>query len=87
MRLSCVRTALTIAIALSVIACSKVTAENYAKIKSGQTYGEVVEFLGKPTRCDDIAGFRSCIWGDEKSNITVRFAGGSVILHSATNIR
>ena len=87
MHFSHARKALIIVPALLAVACSKVTAENYAKIKSGQTYGEVVESLGKPSRCDDIAGFRSCIWGDEKSNITVRFAGERVILHSATNIR
>jgi hypothetical protein len=84
---SLTRIALIVAVALSGLACSKVTADNYAKIKAGQSYSAVIEVLGRPARCDDIAGFRSCIWGDERSSITVSFVGDKVILHSATNIR
>jgi hypothetical protein len=31
--------------------------------------------------------FKSCRWGDDSRNITVRFAGDQVVLHSAENIR
>jgi hypothetical protein len=65
---SLARTALIVAVALSALACSKVIAENYAIIKPGQPYSEVIEVLGKPARCDYIAGFRSCSWGDDKSS-------------------
>jgi hypothetical protein len=68
-------------------ACSKVTAENYAKIKSGMSYQEVLSILGNPASCDDAVGFKSCKWGDAKSHVTVRFAGDAVILHSAENLR
>lgn len=68
-------------------ACSKVTAENYAKIKAGMSYKEVSGILGNPTSCADAVGFKSCKWGDAKSLVTVRFAGDAVILHSAENIR
>jgi outer membrane protein assembly factor BamE (lipoprotein component of BamABCDE complex) len=68
-------------------ACSKLTADNYARIKSGMEYKEVTNILGTPARCDDVAGFKSCTWGDAKTNVTVRFAGDKVILHSAENIR
>jgi outer membrane protein assembly factor BamE (lipoprotein component of BamABCDE complex) len=67
--------------------CSKLTAENYAKVKTGMEFKEVTGILGTPERCDDIVGFKSCTWGDAKSNVTVRFAGDKVILHSAENIR
>jgi len=67
--------------------CSKVTAENYAKVKSGMEYKEVTSILGNPASCDDVVGFKSCKWGDEKSHITVRFAGDAVIMHSAESLR
>lgn len=75
------------AMLLLIAGCSKLTAENYAKIKMGMPYGEVTSILGKPASCDDMAGFKSCRWGDDKANVTVRFAGEAVILHSAENIR
>ncbi len=80
------RMALLVSICL-LAACGKVTAENYAKVKSGMEYKEVVGILGNPASCDDIVGFKSCKWGDEKSHITVRFAGDAVIMHSAQNLR
>ena len=80
------RMALLVATCL-LASCSKVTAENYAKVKSGMEYKEVVGILGNPASCDDIVGFKSCQWGDAKSHITVRFAGDAVIMHSAANLR
>lgn len=68
-------------------ACSKVTAENYARLKAGMEYKEVTSILGNPASCDDVIGFKSCKWGDEKSHITVRFAGDAVIMSSAENLR
>ena len=81
------RPAALLAVGLLVAACSKVTAENYAKIKIGMGYQEVTAVLGNPAGCSDTAGFKSCKWGDDKSNITVRFAADKVVLHSAENIR
>ena len=63
------------------------TAENYARLKAGMEYKEVTSILGNPASCDDVIGFKSCKWGDEKSHITVRFAGDAVIMHSAENLR
>jgi len=80
------RMALLVSICL-LVACSKVTAENYAKIKAGMSYNEVSGILGNPTSCDDAVGFKSCKWGDAQSHITVRFAGDAVILYSAENLR
>ncbi len=66
--------------------CSKLTPENYAKVKVGMAYEEVTAVLGGPDSCSDTAGFKSCRWGDEKRNVTVRFAGEKVLLHTAENL-
>jgi outer membrane protein assembly factor BamE (lipoprotein component of BamABCDE complex) len=75
------------AIVLLVAGCSKLTPENYAKVKVGMSYNEVTSILGGPASCDEAAGFKSCRWGDEKRHVTVRFAGEKVVLHTAENIR
>ena len=80
------RMALLVSICL-LAACSKITAENYAKIKAGMSFKEVSDILGNPTSCDDAVGFKSCKWGDDKSHITVRFAGDAAVIHSAENLR
>jgi len=72
---------------LAATGCSKLTPDNYAKLKPGLTYGEVTAILGSPARCDDLMGFKSCRWGDESRSITVRFAGDQVVLYSAENVR
>ncbi len=81
------RLAALAAAALLAAACSKVNAENYAKLKVGMTYQEATAILGGATRCDETAGFKTCTWGDEKSRITVRFAADKAVLYSAENIR
>ena len=75
------------ALALVVAGCSKFNAANYAKVKVGMSYSEVTAILGSPASCDEVAGFKSCRWGDESRNITVRFAGDQVVLYSAENVR
>jgi hypothetical protein len=67
--------------------CSKLTPENYAKLKAGMSYDEVKAILGDPARCEDLVGFKSCRWGDDSRSITVRFAGNQVLLYSAENVR
>ena len=67
-------------------ACSRVTAENYNKLKTGQTYDEVRALLGEPARCDETLGLRACRWGDDKSFIVVNFVGSKAVLFSAENV-
>ncbi len=67
--------------------CSKLTMENYAKIKMGLGYAEVVRILGKPDNCSEALFVRNCVWGDEQKNITVNFAGDKVVLFSSKNIK
>jgi hypothetical protein len=77
-------------IALSLLTmlpgCSKLTMDNYAKIKMGIGYGEVVRILGKPDSCSEALFVRNCVWGNEQKNITVNFMGDKAILFTSRNI-
>jgi hypothetical protein len=70
-----------------LLGCSKVTVENYAKIKSGMEYGEVVKILGKPDSSSDAVIIKNCVWGNENRNITVNFIGDKVMLTTSKNLR
>jgi hypothetical protein len=67
--------------------CSKLTVENYAKIKTGIGYGEVVSILGKPDSCSEALFVKNCMWGNEQKNITVNFVGDKAILSTSKNIK
>ena len=76
-----------VTVTMLVAACgSKVNLENYNKLRAGQSYDEVKAVLGDPARCDEALGIRACLWGDEQKAISVNFAAGKVILHSAKNL-
>ncbi len=70
-----------------LIGCSKLTMENYSKINMGIEYAEVVKILGKPDNCSEALFVRNCVWGDEKKNITINFAGGKAIIFTSKNIK
>ncbi len=72
--------ALALAIALVLPGCSRLTQENYDKLKIGMPYTEVVQLLGEPEQCESLVGFKSCTWGKEPRTITVRFVADNVIL-------
>jgi hypothetical protein len=80
---------LFIALALMALlfGCSKLTMENYSKIKPGLKYVEVVKILGKPDSCSEALFAKSCVWGNEKKNISVNFMGDTVILFTSRNIK
>ena len=63
---------------LALAACSKVTVENYDKLRTGQSYGEVQQLLGKPSEC---------VWRNGKASVNVSFVGGQVILFTAQGLR
>ncbi|MBL0224124.1 MAG: DUF3862 domain-containing protein [Geobacteraceae bacterium] len=67
--------------------CSKLTVDNYAKIKTGIEYSEVVTIIGKPDSCSEALFVKSCVWGNEQKNITVNFLGDKVILSASRNIK
>lgn len=73
---------------LVLAACgSKVSLENYGKLRTGQSYEDVTQILGDPARCDEILGIRTCVWGDEQRGISVNFVAGQVMLFSAKNLK
>ena len=82
---------LRLIIALSLLAmllgCSKLTVENYSKIKVGLEYAEIVKILGKPDNCSEALFVKNCVWGNEQKNITVNFMGDKVILFTSKNIK
>lgn len=67
--------------------CSKLTMDNYAKIKTGIEYTEVVRILGKPDSCSEALFVKGCIWGNEQKNITVNFVSDKTVLSSSKNIK
>jgi len=82
-----IRLAVLLVLAAALFGCSKLTIENYSRIKTGIEYSEVVSILGKPDSCSEALFVKSCIWGNEQKNITVNFVGDKVILSSSKNIR
>ncbi len=73
--------------ALLLGACSKVNEANYAKLNAGMDKAEVQALLGAPTECAGALGMSSCTWGDEKSSISVQFAGDKVLLFSGQGLK
>ncbi|HEX5392792.1 MAG TPA: hypothetical protein VFW68_05920, partial [Rhodocyclaceae bacterium] len=72
---------------LALAACSRLTQENYDKLKTGMAYEDVEAVLGRPTQCSEALTVRTCIWGDEASNINANFVAGKAVLFSSKNIR
>ena len=68
--------------AILLAACSKITAENYERVKEGMTEAEVTAILGPPTESSamSILGItgQSSRWDGKESLITVQFVNGKV---------
>lgn len=82
-----IRLIIALSLLVMLIGCSKLTMENYSKIKMGIEYSEVVKILGKPDNCSDALFVRNCVWGNEQKNITVNFVGDKVFLITSKNIK
>ena len=65
---------------------SKLSLENYNRLKVGQSYEEVRQIVGDPAHCDETLGVRTCQWGDSSRGIRVNFAVDKVVLMSAENL-
>lgn len=72
---------------LLLLACSKVNQQNYAKLKAGMPRAEVESLLGAPTECSGALGISSCTWGDDKSFISVQYAGDKVLMFSGKGLK
>jgi uncharacterized protein YcfL len=66
-----------ICLCLILFACSRITQENYDKIKPNMTMQEVTAILGKPTSSESlsIAGVSgaSAVWKDKQNEIDIQF--------------
>ncbi|HEX2566299.1 MAG TPA: hypothetical protein VHL85_05535 [Burkholderiales bacterium] len=71
---------------LMLVACSKVTQENFAKIQEGMPEQEVIGLLGKPTESSSVnllgVSGTASRWVSGDAEITVRFVNGKVALKS-----
>ncbi len=67
--------------------CSKVTKENYDKIKAGMSYKEVVKLIGKADECSETLGISNCKWQSGKSTIAISFFSDQVTFSSAENLK
>ncbi|HPI91835.1 MAG TPA: DUF3862 domain-containing protein [Deltaproteobacteria bacterium] len=69
-----------------LVACGKVTKENYDRLQVGMEYSEVVEILGKPGECNAVLGAKDCRWGNDKKSIDVKLVGDKVIFFSSKGL-
>ncbi len=76
-----------LAAVLALAACSKLTMDNYNRVKPGMSYEEVRQILGPAERCSEALAIRSCEWGDDKRWARVNFVGDKAVLMSAENLR
>jgi hypothetical protein len=78
----------TLALIALLAACSKVTVENYNKIRAGQSFEDVQALIGKPSSCSDVMTARNCTWGKEGgARVNATFVGNEVVLFGAQNLR
>jgi len=78
---------LSLLLAITVAGCSKLTMENYDKLKVGMSYEEVKTIIGKPATCSELLVVKQCTWGDEKSGISANFMADKMVTHSANNLQ
>lgn len=76
-----------IAVCIAMAACSKLNQENYSKLKAGMDKAEVEALLGKPIECSGALGVSSCTWGDDKTFISVQYAGDKVLMFSGQGLK
>ena len=77
---------LCVVLILAAFGCSKVTQENYDKLKTGMSYDEVLKILGKPDNCESSLGVNSCIWGKPEKSIRVKFVSQKVVWTSSKGL-
>jgi len=73
-------------VSLFIFACSKVTQENYEKIKLGMAFEEVVDILGKAQECDSSIGITNCRWESNGKYIKIQFIADKVVFFSAKGL-
>lgn len=81
------RTLALLSFCVLLAACSKINQQNYSKLSAGMTKAEVEQLLGTPTECLGALGMSSCTWGDQKSFISVQYAGDKVLIFSGQGLK
>jgi len=71
---------------LTLAGCSKLTQENYDKLKVGMSYKDVTQLLGKPSGCKDAMATKSCDWESGDTHVNVKFVGDSAVLFSGKGL-
>ena len=66
--------------------CSKLTQDNYEKIKLGMAYEEVADILGQAQECDSSIGMTRCRWESTGKYIKIQFVADKVVLFSAKGL-
>jgi hypothetical protein len=72
---------------MTVLGCSKVSKENYDKLKVGMAYEEVVNIIGSPDSSSETFGTKTCLWGSGKKRIKVSFIGSKAVAFSSKGLR
>ena len=81
------RTLAVLSFCVLLAACSKINQQNYSKLSAGMTKAQVEQLLGSPTDCSGALGMSSCTWGDQKSFISVQYAGDKVLIFSGQGLK
>jgi len=78
--------AAVVLVALLLLACSKITQENFLKIQEGMSEQEVLSLLGPPTESQSVnilgVSGTASRWIGKDAVIAVRFVNGKVALKS-----
>jgi hypothetical protein len=74
--------AFALALAIAASACSKITEENFGKVRDGMSEPEVLSLLGTPTESSSISVLgisgTASKWVAKDAVITVQFVNGKV---------
>ncbi len=71
---------------ITLLACSKVSLDNFKKIEIGMEYNNIVALLGEPDKCDMVLNAKSCLWVDGDKKIDIKFFADNVVLYSSTGL-
>lgn len=76
------------AVALFLTGCSKLTTENYDKLKMGMAVEEVESIIGGADNCSESLGTKTCVWGNEDAkHIKVSFVADNAVAFSNDGLK
>lgn len=85
-RILAIVAALAMVAACSVAPPSKVTKENYDKLKFGMKYEDVAAVLGETPHQSKRWGLKEFTWADGERHIHVKFAAGRAVYFSSKGL-